>query len=444
MRQQKYLRHFSLLNMMHLHWLMFLLILLGWVFDAQVTGAQNCSDVEYAEARKRLFEHLGMDKNDAQKTRTWPLTFGNNGSSNPADIYMDLYVTSIIKVDEKAQSLTTQVQIRTAWPIGDLEWEEKKFCGIDTFAAPKDMFWTPDIGIVESLKTDFGTKDFPNVVLFSFGFTFSVAILSLTTACKMDLHMFPFDSQSCKITFQSTSYSTQDITINPLSEKDVITVTSQELFLAQGEWDLINITYSSSTYTEWIEMDQLIYQIDIKRRPLLYVINIIVPVFFFLILDVASFFIVKNGYDKLGFKVTLLLSISVMLLILSNTLPSTADRIPLIGVYCCAVFCLIGISLLETIFVNYLKAETANRGSVETTSTVSGQDGGVRDPQNPGATATDPQIISMCNAATQRKPQQKTCLYWTRVARTIDVTFFVLYIITIIVFLSVLGKLWIP
>jgi len=70
--------------------------------------------------------------------------------------------------------------------------------------------------------------------------------------------------------------------------------------------------------------------------------------------------------------------------------------------------------------------------------------GGVRDPQNPGATATDPQIISMCNAATQRKPQQKTCLYWTRVARTIDVTFFVLYIITIIVFLSVLGKLWIP
>jgi len=45
------------------------------------------------------------------------------------------------------------------------------------------------------------------------------------------------------------------------------------------------------------------------------------------------------------------------------------------GVYCCAVFCLIGISLLETIFVNYLKAETANRGSVETTSTVSGQDG---------------------------------------------------------------------
>jgi len=45
------------------------------------------------------------------------------------------------------------------------------------------------------------------------------------------------------------------------------------------------------------------------------------------------------------------------------------------GIYCCAVFCLIGISIVETIFVNYLKVKAANRGSVETTSTVTGQDG---------------------------------------------------------------------
>ncbi len=74
-----------------------------------------------------------------------------------------------------------------------------------------------------------------------------------------------------------------------------------------------------------------IWQITIKRRPLLYVINIILPVFFFLVLDVMSFFIDASGADKLSFKVTLLLSISVLLLILNDTLPSTADKIPLIG-----------------------------------------------------------------------------------------------------------------
>ncbi len=55
------------------------------------------------------------------------------------------------------------------------------------------------------------------------------------------------------------------------------------------------------------------------------------PIFFFLVLDVTSFFIDANEADKLSFKVTLLLSISVMLLILNDTLPSTADKIPLIG-----------------------------------------------------------------------------------------------------------------
>ncbi|XP_039531165.1 5-hydroxytryptamine receptor 3E-like [Pimephales promelas] len=272
----------------------------------------------------------------------------------------------------------------------------------------------------------------------------------------MDLYRFPFDSQSCKITFQSTLYPKQEITINPMSDQESITLVSHELFQAQGEWDLIDITHSRSTITRWIVSDQLIYQINIKRRPLLYVINIIVPVFFFLILDVASFFIDTSGGDKLSFKVTLLLSISVMLLILSNTLPSTAQKLPLIGIYCCAVFCLIGMSIVETIFVNYLKVKASNRGSVETTSTVTGQDGGVRDPQNPPASVIDQnkeqthtldslkQILTEILAATRQKQRQKTCLYLTRVARIIDVTFLVLYIITIIVFLSVLGKLWIP
>ena len=45
------------------------------------------------------------------------------------------------------------------------------------------------------------------------------------------------------------------------------------------------------------------------------------------------------------------------------------------GVYCCAIFCIIGISVLETILVNYLKAKGAKKRSVETTAAVSGQDG---------------------------------------------------------------------
>lgn len=64
---------------------------------------------------------------------------------------------------------------------------------------------------------------------------------------------------------------------------------------------------------------------------MLYVVNLIVPLLYFLILDLASFFISEARGEKLGFKVTVLLSISVLLLILQDMLPSTEDTLPMIG-----------------------------------------------------------------------------------------------------------------
>lgn len=150
----------------------------------------------------------------------------------------------------------------------------------------------------------------------------------------MDLHKFPFDIHSCNMTLQSSAYSIEELIVLTFADSDWVTHESKQTFQAQGEWELLSINMVKSNISvgyEWDMKDQLIYQITIKRRPLLYVINIILPVFFFLVLDLMSFFIDASGTDKLSFKVTLLLSISVLLLILNDTLASTADKIPLIG-----------------------------------------------------------------------------------------------------------------
>lgn len=64
---------------------------------------------------------------------------------------------------------------------------------------------------------------------------------------------------------------------------------------------------------------------------MLYVIIFIVPLFYLLVLDLASFCISETSGEKLNFKVTILLSISVLLLILKDMLPSTEERLPMIG-----------------------------------------------------------------------------------------------------------------
>lgn len=68
-----------------------------------------------------------------------------------------------------------------------------------------------------------------------------------------------------------------------------------------------------------------------KRRSTLYIINFLLPILFFLSLDLASFLISDRGGEKLSFKVTVLLAITVMQLILNEILPSSSNRIPLIG-----------------------------------------------------------------------------------------------------------------
>lgn len=68
-----------------------------------------------------------------------------------------------------------------------------------------------------------------------------------------------------------------------------------------------------------------------KRRSILYIVNFLLPVLFFLGLDLASFLISDSGGEKLSFKVTVLLAITVLQLILNEILPASSNRIPLIG-----------------------------------------------------------------------------------------------------------------
>ncbi|XP_056612943.1 5-hydroxytryptamine receptor 3A-like [Triplophysa dalaica] len=240
----------------------------------------------------------------------------------------------------------------------------------------------------------------------------------------MELYKFPFDTQVCTLTFKSLMYSEEELKVYGIKSDNPSKPSNIQSLKIPGEWQFI----SSILSNEYENRENVSFQITIERKPLVYVINLIFPVFCFLVLDVASFFINASQGDKLSFKVTLLLSISVVLQVLNDRLTATSSEIPLIGVYCGVVFTLIGISILETIFVNVLIAKGKKAKSVT--------------PENTRAAVSGPDETSgneepMCMLAIGKKSS-----LWTRAAKIIDVTFIVLYIITIIVFLSVIGKMW--
>uniref|UniRef100_A0A672N2C0 Neurotransmitter-gated ion-channel transmembrane domain-containing protein n=1 Tax=Sinocyclocheilus grahami TaxID=75366 RepID=A0A672N2C0_SINGR len=94
-----------------------------------------------------------------------------------------------------------------------------------------------------------------------------------------------------------------------------------------------------------------ILQVVIKRRPILYVVNLIIPSSFLLIIDLLSFYLPPHSVDRSSFKMTLILGYTVFLLIMNDLLPSTANGTPLIGIYFSVCLALMTISLLETVLI---------------------------------------------------------------------------------------------
>ncbi|KAJ8363658.1 hypothetical protein SKAU_G00124890 [Synaphobranchus kaupii] len=356
------------------------------------------------------------------------------------------------------------------WNNDHISWDPSEFCGISQLTIPRDMLWKPDLFIFELTEEDKSPMS-PYLSIFYNGTVMLEDDSVVTSTCKMDVHKFPFDTQSCVITFGSIMHPVNELQLIPFSNSSRATQTSLEVIQTQGEWEFLSVSVMRSTGSfhrgEW---DLLKYKITMKRRPLLYVVNFMLPVLFFLILDIASFFISDMNGEKLGFKVTVLLAISVLLLILNDILPSMSNKTPLIGTYCIVIFAFMLLSLLETILVIYLmEKDSVPDGQVDSVSQcvadgyeITPEDTccehesmdvkAVSEEQSGSGQQTDSKRMQLILAQLQELCQKlPSCaigmggrkpLYWKRTARRINAGFFCIYFVTTILFLLFIFIEW--
>lgn len=74
-----------------------------------------------------------------------------------------------------------------------------------------------------------------------------------------------------------------------------------------------------------------VLQVLIRRRPLLYVVGLLIPSIFLMLVDVISFYLPLNSRIRIVFKVSILLGYTVFRVNMTDELPSSALRTPLIG-----------------------------------------------------------------------------------------------------------------
>ncbi|XP_063800333.1 5-hydroxytryptamine receptor 3A-like [Pseudophryne corroboree] len=261
-----------------------------------------------------------------------------------------------LQISEEADDLSKSGHI---WQNDFATWDPDDFCGIKSLYIPSDYFWQPVVYIYEMVESDNSSPVISYYYLNKEGETISSMPLRVVSTCNLNLFKFPFDIQTCRLTFGSYVYSVTDLIMLPISNSSQVNKKSQEAFASKGDWKLISVTvynqtlgFSSKGYS------QVIYEITIQRQPIIYLINLIIPACFFVFLDIASMLINSYG-DKLAFKINIILGFSVLLLILNNILPES-DITPMLGIFYCTCLALMVLSIIGTICSSYMLEQSAN------------------------------------------------------------------------------------
>ncbi|XP_033975893.1 5-hydroxytryptamine receptor 3A-like [Trematomus bernacchii] len=271
----------------------------------------------------------------------------------PTRVSLEVLLYAILDVVEKDQKFIPYVWTVMRWNNEYISWDPNQFCGIDNVSLPAEVLWIPDITIEEMTEKDKAPPS-PYLTINDKGDVEVQNDQVLVSTCRMHIYKFPFDIQNCNLSFKSTIHTAKDIRLQPSDNSTEATLWSRDVMRTQYEWLFLNMTVTTNNASDLISQDIIIYTITMKRRSLLYIVNFLVPVLFFLCLDLASFLISDSGGEKLSFKVTVLLAVTVLQLILNDILPASSNRIPLIAVYCIGIFALMLLSLLETILVMHL------------------------------------------------------------------------------------------
>ncbi|KAM9503506.1 5-hydroxytryptamine receptor 3A-like [Salvelinus alpinus] len=187
----------------------------------------------------------------------------------------------------------------------------------------------------------------------------------VVSSCNLDIYTFPFDVQNCTFTFNSYIHRVSDIRIILGKKVEDILKRSISVLSTEGEWELMDIksrrlNLSALDQGESNPYDELYFHIFLRRRATLYVVNLLIPSFFLITVDLFSFLLPPQNVDRSSFKMSLIFGYSVFLLIVNDLLPVTGSTIPLINVFFAICLALMVASLLETILITNLLVGSSN------------------------------------------------------------------------------------
>ncbi|KAM9457014.1 5-hydroxytryptamine receptor 3A-like [Clarias gariepinus] len=165
----------------------------------------------------------------------------------------------------------------------------------------------------------------------------------VTVGCDMNLFSFPFVQDTCIVAINGWNRSSCGV---KLKYGRIVTVKGH-----QGEWQTLDVELQegASSYL----------QVTLYLNPFNALVSLVLPTALIMVVDLVSFALPLDG-ERNAFKIKLVFSFAMFLLILSKQLPEGGPCSPLIYYHFC--FCLI--VLVVSLLVSMILSQVARTGSI--------------------------------------------------------------------------------
>uniref|UniRef100_A0A3B3VCZ3 Cholinergic receptor nicotinic alpha 3 subunit n=1 Tax=Poecilia latipinna TaxID=48699 RepID=A0A3B3VCZ3_9TELE len=287
------------------------------------------------------------------------ICFGAGGTCSEAEhrlfsVIFSNYNQYIRPVENVSDPVIVQFEVSMSqlvkiWNDYKLKWDPKDFGGVEFIRVPSKRIWKPDIVLYNNAVGDFQVDDKTKALLRYNGDVTWIPPAIFKSSCKIDVTYFPFDYQNCTMKFGSWTYDKAKIDLVLIGS----TINLKD-FWETGEWIIIDapgykhdIKYNccEEIYTD------ITYSLYIRRLPLFYTVNMIIPCLLISFLTVLVFYLPSDCGEKVTLCISVLLSLTVFLLVITETIPSTSLVIPLIGEYLLFTMIFVTLSIVITVFV---------------------------------------------------------------------------------------------
>ncbi|VDP15380.1 unnamed protein product [Heligmosomoides polygyrus] len=258
----------------------------------------------------------------------------------PINVTFVFMLTQIIDVDERNQILTTNAWVRQYWTDYKLVWDPRKFGNLRRIHIPHEKIWRPDV------------------------------VLYNKSSCPLDVKHYPFDRQTCTLSYASWAYDGTkiDLQLNSgmgsekfldfewaASDEYLRFAGDQSNYMMSTEWDLLRIAAEKTSIIYSCCPDApypfVNIHISIERRPMFYVFNLILPCVLISGIALLGFYMPSDSGEKVTLGtvcltftqrkrgnpkcvlpgITSLLSTTVFLMLVAEGMPPTSEALPLIG-----------------------------------------------------------------------------------------------------------------